>query len=196
MAFRNHERNIRRYAIVSRDLENVLHQLRLRVQRLPGDGARLERIVFEGNEGQVAEASAGFQVGDESSHPGSAAPCIGPDVDVFVHTLKNRPAQFEPGIDFVNRRSPLQVECAVVFRHRMLAVGLFAQLDVADGVTALLDVCDLGRGVLGCSVEHGDGNHGRQIVRDAAGEKQVEAGVLVFAVVADIGGRVPRINRR
>src|SRR5207249_10320565 len=60
-AFGNHQWDILGHAIFSPDLQDVLHQLRLLIQTLPGDVAALERIVFEGDESQVAEAAVRLQ---------------------------------------------------------------------------------------------------------------------------------------
>ena len=50
---RDHERDLFRHSVVSPDLKNVFHQLRLGVQRIPRDRAWFEGIVFEGHESQI-----------------------------------------------------------------------------------------------------------------------------------------------
>src|SRR6266702_7801784 len=69
MILRHHQRYVLWHAVVSPDLKDVLHQLRLLVESLPGDGARLERIVLERNEGQVEEPAVCFQIIYEAPHP-------------------------------------------------------------------------------------------------------------------------------
>ena len=187
MTLGHDQRDIVRHAVLAPHLQDVLHQARLAVETLPGDVAGLERIMFEGDEGQVGEPTVCLEVVDKADHPRRAALRIGPHPDVFVDTLENRPSQPELRVDLVQGSSPLQVERRIVFRHGVLAVGLFSHLDVPDRVAAPLDVGDLCRGVVGCTVEHRDRNHGRQVVRQPAGEEKVEPGVLVGSAVVHVG---------
>src|SRR5438876_7621523 len=66
----------------------------------------------------------------------------------------------------------LQIKRGIVLRHGVLAVRFLAHFDVSDGISTLLDVCDLRRRVVRSAVEHGDRDHRRQIVGEAAGEKR------------------------
>ena len=116
--------------------------------------------------------------------------------DVFVHAFEDRPTQLELGIDFVNGRRPLQVERGVILRHGVLAVGLLAHFDVSDAIAAFLDVGDLRRRIVRRAVKHGDRNHRRKVVGQSAGEKKIEAAVLVAAAIVYVFGGVPGINRR
>ncbi len=63
-------------------------------------------------------------------------------------------------------------------------------------IAALLNVGDLRGGVVRRAVKHGDRNHRRKIVGEAAGEEKIEAAVLVAARGIHVAGRVPGINRR
>src|SRR3989440_4560841 len=55
MTLGHDQRDIVRHAVLAPHLQDVLHQARLVVETLPGDVAGLERIMFEGDEGQVGE---------------------------------------------------------------------------------------------------------------------------------------------
>src|SRR5215467_5640655 len=55
MVFRDHERDLFRHAVVAPGSQDALHKLWLAIQIFPGDSARLERIVLEGNESQIGE---------------------------------------------------------------------------------------------------------------------------------------------
>src|SRR5271156_4645188 len=107
MTLAHDERNILGHAVIPPYLENMLHQLRLSVKRLPRNIAGLKGIVLKRNESQILQVAAALQILDEPAHPGGAALCIGPYADVFVHAFKDRSAKFEFGIDFVNRVRPL-----------------------------------------------------------------------------------------
>jgi hypothetical protein len=87
----------------------------------------------------------------------------------------------------------LEVERGVVFGQNVLAIGLFAHLDVGDRVAALRQVRYLRGGVIGRAVEQGDGNHGGEIVGDAADEEEIESGLI--AVIVEVGVGVPGISR-
>src|ERR1700693_921566 len=76
----------------------------------------------------------------------------------------------------------------------MLSIGLLAHFDVSDGIAALLNVGDLRGGVLGRAVEHGDGNHCRQVVGESAGKENIEAAVLVVSTVVHVSGGMPGID--
>ena len=60
MILRHHQRNILRHAVVSPDLENVLHQCRFSVESLPRDIARFERIVLKRYEAEVSEPTGKY----------------------------------------------------------------------------------------------------------------------------------------
>ncbi len=102
-----------------------------------------------------------FEIVDEAAEPGGASLRVRPDFNVLIHALEYRPAEFESRIDFVNCGRELEVERAIVLGQHVLAVRLLAHLDVGDRIAALLDVCDLGGGIVGRAVEHGNGNHRR-----------------------------------
>ena len=67
--FGDHQRDVFRHTVVSPHLQDVLHQPRLAIQRRPRDLARLERVVFKRNEGEIGKTVVRFQVGDETAHP-------------------------------------------------------------------------------------------------------------------------------
>ena len=136
----------------------------------------------------------GFQISHEAPHPGGLSLCVGPNPNVVIDALENRASEFELRVHLVNCRRPLQVQRAVVFWHGVLAVGLFTHLDIADSVAPLLEVSDLSRRIVGCAVEHGDGNHCRQVIGEPTGEKNIEAAVLKHSTVVYISGRMPGIN--
>ena len=60
MALGDHERNVFGDAVFAPDVEGVLHQMRLAVERAPGDGTGFEGIVLEGDESEVGEAAVVF----------------------------------------------------------------------------------------------------------------------------------------
>ena len=90
-------------------------------------------------------------------------------------------------------RCKLKVERRVVFRLHVLAVWLFAHLDVGNRIAAFLQIRHLRCCIVGRAVEQRDGNHGRKIVGDAAGEEEIKPRLV--AVLVDVGGRVPRVDR-
>ena len=132
------------------------------------------------------------QVREEPIQPRRVAVLIRPRRRVAVGALEHGAAQFQPRVDRVQRRRPLQVERAVVLGHDLLAVRLFAEFHVADGVAARLDVPDLGRGVAGRAIEHRDGNHRGHAARQAALEDDVEPGL--FFVRHLVRGLMPRVD--
>ena len=178
-----HQGHVFGHAVLSPDIENVLHQRWFLVQSLPGDGARFERIMFERYEGQIGKTVVGFEIVHKAAHPGSSALRVGPDRDVFIYTLENRSSELQLGINLVNGRGPLDVERAVVFWESVLSVGFFTHLDSGNGVAAFFDIGDLRGGIVGCAVEHGDGNHRGKVVGESAGEENVEAAVLAASAV-------------
>ena len=70
----------------------------------------------------------------------------------------------------------------------MLAVGLFAHLDVCDRIIPFLEVSNFGGGIVRRSVKHGDRNHGGKIVGDPTGEEKIESAVLIAACGIHISG--------
>ncbi len=119
---------------------------------------------------------------------------IGPDLDVFVLAGKHGAAQLQFRVDLVQRRRPLQIEGRVILWKHVVAIGLLAHLDEADGVTAPFDIGDLRCAVFRRGVKHGHGNHGGQMVCVATLEEEVEAGLHALRNDARIG--VPRIDGR
>ena len=138
----------------------------------------------------------GFQVIDESRHPGSAALVVRPKGDVFINAFENRTAQFGAGSQLVNGVRPLAIERAVVFRHRVLAVAFLAHLDSHDRITALVDVRDFVGGIVGRAINDRDRNQRRMAHRQSAGEEIVHAVVFVVAAGDQIAGFVPGIDGR
>src|SRR6266849_4557218 len=137
-----------------------------------------------------------LQIIQEASHPGSPPLGVGPNPDVFVDALKNWSAEVQLRLDLMNSRGPLKVKCGVIFWHGMLAIRLFPHFDIAKWIATVLDVSNLGRGVIGCAVKQGDREHRRQIVGEPAVEEKIETGVLVSATVAYVLGGVPGIDGR
>src|SRR5437867_7639195 len=90
MTLGHHQRDILRHAVVAPHLQDVLHQPRLAVERLPGDVAGLEGIMLERNEGQVGEPTVRLQVVDKAAHPRGAAARVRPQPNVFVDTLDRK----------------------------------------------------------------------------------------------------------
>ena len=88
----------------------------------------------------------------------------------------------------------LQIKRGIVLRHGVLAVRFLAHFDVSDGISTLLDVCDLRRRVVRSAVEHGDRDHRRQIVGEAAGEEKIEAAMLVPSTIVHVFVGMPRID--
>ena len=174
----------------------MLHELRFGVQSFPRDGARLERIVLERDEGQVGEATVGLQISHEAPHPGGSPLGVGPHSDVLVYTLKDWPSQLERGVDLVNGRGPLDVKRGIIFRHGVLAIGLLPHFYISDAVATLFQVGNLHSRIVWRAVEHGDWNHRRKIVRKPATEENIKAAVLVISTVIHIIRGMPRINRR
>ena len=137
-----------------------------------------------------------LQIGDEPADPRRPALRVGPHLNVLVDSFEYRAAEFECRVYFMDRFRPLNVERGVVLRQNAFAIRLLAHLDPADRVAALLEVRDLRGRIVGRSVEHGDRNHRGQVVGQAAGEEDVEAGVLAASRGVDVGRRMPGIDRR
>jgi hypothetical protein len=119
-----------------------------------------------------------FQIIQKASEPRISSARVGPNFDVFRDSLKDRAAQLECGIHSMERRGPLQIEGTVVFGQHVLAIGFLAHFNVGDRVGTFLEVSHLRRRVFGRAVEHRNGNDGGESARDAAGEEQVEAGLV------------------
>ena len=138
----------------------------------------------------------GLEVSHEASHPGYSALSIWPHLDVFVDTFEDRSAQLQLRVNFVDCGGPLNIKCAVVFRHGVLTIGFLPHFYVSDAVATLLNVGDLSGCVFRCAIKHSDGNHRRQIVGKPAGKENIETTVLVVSSVVHILGGMPGINRR
>src|SRR5437763_3427517 len=95
MTLGHDQRDVARHAVLAPHVQDVLHQARLAVETLPGDVAGLERIMFEGEEGQVGEPTVCLEVVDKAAHPRRAALRIWPHQDIFVGTLENWTSQTE-----------------------------------------------------------------------------------------------------
>ncbi len=119
---------------------------------------------------------------------------VRPHVNVLVHSFENRSAQLQAWIDLVKGDRPLKVKCAVILRHSVLAIRLLSHFDIGDRIASLLEIGDLGSGVFGRAVQHGDWNHRGQIVREAAGEEQIEAAVLVGSRSVHVRCGMPGVN--
>ena len=78
----------------------------------------------------------------------------------------------------------------------MLSIGLLSHFYISDAVAALFHVGNLRSRIVWRSVEHGDWNHRRKIVRKPATEKNIKAAVLVISTIIHIIRGMPRINRR
>src|SRR6266478_756284 len=89
---------------------------------------------------QVRDTVARIEVVDEATHPGHLTGRIGPDLDVPVHALEGRTAQFERAIETMERVGELEIECSIVLRKHVLPVGLLAHLDVGDRIVPFLEV--------------------------------------------------------
>ncbi len=151
--------------------------------------------MLESDKGEVGEATVHFQVIDEAAHPGSATLRIRPDTNIFRDTFKDGAAEFYVGIDLVNRRRPLQIKRGVIFGQHVLPVGLFSHFHVANGIAALFNVGDFSGGIFRRAIEQRDRNHGGKIIRDAAGEENIETAVFIFSsIVNDITGCVPGVD--
>ena len=140
--------------------------------------AGLKRVVLERCKREIAQAAVGLEIVDEASQPGSLAFGVGPHLDVFVHALEYGATEFQRRVQTVQRRRPLQVKGSVLFRQHVLAVRLLAHFDIGNRIASGFQVSDLGGGVLGCAVKHGDGNHCRESAGIAAGVEQVEADLV------------------
>ena len=97
-ALGDNQRHVPGDAIVTPYFQDVLHDSRFHVKRVPvvrwSEAIDEERIVFEGHEREVLKMSVGLQVIDESAHPGSPALVVHPKGDVFIDAFENRAAQF------------------------------------------------------------------------------------------------------
>src|SRR5207249_8087595 len=164
MALGHDQGHILGYAVFAPYLENVLHQLWLGVECAPFDFAWMKGIMLERNERQIRETAMLFQVIDETSHPRCMSLCIWPNPNILIYAFENGPAKFEGRIYFVKGRGPLDVQSAVIFGHRVLAVGLLAHFDVGNTVSALLNVRDFSSRIIRRAIKHGDRNHRRQII--------------------------------
>src|SRR5262249_28347865 len=71
-----------------------------------------------------------------------------------------------------------------------------AHLDPADRIPALLEIRDLRRGIVRRAVQHRDRNHRGKIVGQAAGEEEIQSGMLAATRRVDALGRMPWIDRR
>ena len=154
--------------------------------------------MLEGHEGEILKPIVGFQVIEETAEPGSATLGVTPDLNVFGDAFENRASEFVIRVDAVESRGELQVQGPIVLGLHVLAVGLFAQLNVRDGIAALLDVGHLRGGIFGRAVQHRNGNDGGQAAGDSAGEEEVPAGLVAgFHAVGgdiDVGGLVPGVD--
>src|SRR6266496_5917487 len=125
MTLGHDQRDIVRHPVLAPDLQNVLHQARLAVETLPGDVAGLERIMFEGDEGQVGEPTVYLEVVDKAAHPRRAALRIGPQPDVFVDTLENRPSQPQLRVNLVQGSSPDRKSTRLNSSHVEISYAVF-----------------------------------------------------------------------
>ena len=101
-------------------------------------------------------------------------------MNVFAYAFEYRATQFQAGVDFVQSSGKLEIECAVIFGQHLLPVGFFTHLNVRNGVTALLEIGDLGRRVFRCAEKHGDRNHRRQPSSVAAVVKEIQSNLLML----------------
>ena len=114
----------------------------------------------------------GLQIIQKALQPGITALRIRPDFYVFVDAGKDGAAQFEFWIDSMQCGGPLQVERRVIFRQHELPVGFLAHFHIRNGIAALFEVGQLGGAVFRRRVDHGNGNHRRQMIGDAAAEER------------------------
>src|SRR5713226_7868781 len=114
----------------------------------------------------------------------------------YLHSRPRTPArQLQFWAHLVQSGGKLQVEGAVVFGQHLLTIGFFSHLDIGNGIATLFYVGDLGCRIFRCAVQHGDRNHGGQVVGDAAGVEEIHAG-LIARIDSQIGSGVPGIDRR
>ena len=95
----------------------------------------------------------GFQVIDESLHPGSAALLVRPERDVFIHAFKNRAAQLGAGRQLVDGIRHLNVDGAIIFRRHVFAVALFPDFNSHHGIATLVNVGNFIRAIFGSVID-------------------------------------------
>ncbi len=144
---------------------------------------------------QIVHATMLLQIIDEPRRPRNPSIRIRPDLNVFVYALKRWAAQLQRRIHTMNRRRPLQVQRGVILRQHVLPIGFLAHLNVGDRISALLQIRNLRRRVVGSVVQHRDRNHRRQAARYAAGEEQIESHLRLLGR-SQIGWLMPRIDGR
>ena len=135
----------------------------------------------------------GFQVIDETTGPGGSTLRVGPGFDVFVDAGEDGAAEFEFGIEFVQRPRPLDVHRGVIFGNHEVAVGFFSHFDVRDRIAAFFEVGEFVSGIFRSAIDHGDGNHGGKAARVAIGEEKIEAN-LFTGMLVEIAWLVPGID--
>src|SRR5580704_15348537 len=79
-------------SVIVPDLHDVTYQLRFFIKTAPGNSARIERIVFEGEKCEIAHSLVLLQIIDEPPGPRDLSVHVGPDFDVLIHALERWPA--------------------------------------------------------------------------------------------------------
>src|SRR6516225_3411825 len=199
-ALRDNQRNVFGDAILTPHLQDVLHDSRFQVKRVPvvrwSEAIDEERIVFEGHEREILKMSMGLQVIDESAQPGSPALVVRPKGDVFIDAFENRATQLSVGSQLVDGIRPLAEERTIVLRHGVLTVAFLPDLNSHHRITALVDVRNLIGAILGRVINRRAGNQRRVPHGQPTGKEIVYAVVLVVAAGDQITGFVPGVDRR
>ena len=122
-------RHVFRQAVVAEDLHDVRDELRLVVEVVPRDLARVVRVMLERQEGELREPSSVLEVAEKAPEPRRFALGVGPRADVLVLARERGAPELQRRVDAVERRRPLQIESRVMLGRHVLPVGLFAELD-------------------------------------------------------------------
>ena len=195
ISLRDEHWHIRGNSVFMPNLHDMAHQLGLVIQHAPRGSAWLIRIVLEGKKREIVHAAMLLHVIDKTCGPRDFSVRIRPDLDVFIHSLKRRPAQLQLGIHVMNRGRPLQIERGVIFRQHVLPISFLAHLDIGNRIAAFFQICNLRPRIVRSVIQHRDRHHGGKSASNAACEEQIKSHLRLFGR-SQIGGLMPRIDRR
>ena len=87
VSLRDEQRHVRRNSVLMPNFHDVAHQLGLVIEHAPRRFARIVRVMLERKERKIVHAPVLLQVIDKARGPRNVALRVGPDFDVFVHSL-------------------------------------------------------------------------------------------------------------
>src|SRR6202021_4317015 len=90
-------------------------------------------------------------------------------------------------------RRPLEIKCAVILRRGVLPVRFFTHFNVGNWVAPLLQIRNLGNGILRCIVNQRDRDHGRQTSGTTARKEKIETYLRLMSG-SEIGSFVPWVH--